>query len=78
MEFLVDLNKVEDIKTFVRLAGLYDCDIMVKNRSRAFVVDGSSIMAMFSLDLSNPVIVNIDDIEAGESFKNDVWKFVID
>lgn len=78
MEFSVDLNKVEDIKTFVEKAGMYDCDIMVRNTARNFVVDGSSVMGMFSLDLSTPVIVRIDDIEAAESFKNDIWKFVID
>lgn len=77
MEFLVDLNKVEDVKTFVRFAELYDCDIIVKNQERAFSVDGSSIMAMFSLDLSRPVMVHIENIEAGESFKNDIYKFVV-
>lgn len=77
MEFLVDLNKVEDVKTFVRFAEMYDCDIIVKNRERAFAVDGSSIMAVFSLDLSKPVVVHIEDCEAGELFKNDIYKFVV-
>lgn len=78
MEFLVDLNKVEDVKTFVRFAEIYEVDIIVRNQERAFAVDGSSIMAMFSLDLSRPVIVHIEDIEIGESFKNDVFKFVVE
>lgn len=77
MEFTVDLNRVEDVKTFVKYASLYDVDILVKNLDRSFTVDGSSLMGMFSLDLGNPVVVHIDDVEAGESFKDDVSKFVL-
>lgn len=77
MEFLVDLNKVEDVKTFVKCAEAYDVDIIVRNQERAFAVDGSSIMAMFSLDLSKPVRVEINDVEVGERFKKDVSKFVL-
>ena len=78
MEFLVDLNKVEDVKKFVRFAELYNVDIIVRNQDRNFAVDGSSIMAMFSLDLSTPVIVYIEDIEAAESFKNDIYKLIVE
>lgn len=76
MELIVDLNKVEDVKKFVKCAERYDVDIIVRNRERAFAVDGSSIMAMFSLDLSQPVIVDIKDNEAAESFKQDISKFI--
>jgi phosphotransferase system HPr-like phosphotransfer protein len=78
VEFYVDLNKIEDIKTFVNTAESYDCDIIVKNKERIFSVDGSSLMGVMSLDLSQPVLVQISDVEAGESFKNDVYKVVID
>ena len=78
MEFLVDLNKVEDVKKFVRLASIYDCGIDVCSQDRHFTVDGSSIMGMFSLDLSKPVLVSVKDIEAAESFKNDIYKMIIE
>lgn len=78
MEFLVNLNQVEDVKTFVKLAGTYNCDIMVKNMERGFAVDGGSIMGMFSLDLSKPVAVHIGDEKAGRKFKEDVAKFVVE
>lgn len=78
MDFLVDLNKVEDVKAFVRCAELYDTDIIVRNQDRNFAVDGSSIMAMFSLDLSRPVVVHIEDVAIGERFKNDVVDFVVE
>lgn len=78
MEFLVDLNKVEDVKAFVRCAELYDTDIIVRNQDRNFAVDGSSIMAMFSLDLSRPVLVHIEDETIGNKFKKDVIEFVVE
>lgn len=77
MNFLVDLNLVENVKQFVKYAEKYDKDIIVKNMDRAFIVDGSSIMAMFSLDLSKPVIVEIQDRETAESFMNDVKDFIV-
>ena len=78
MEFLVDLNKVEDVKTFVRFAELYDTDIIVRNQDKKFAIDGSSIMGLFSLDLSRLVVVHIEDVAIGERFKNDVVDFVVE
>lgn len=77
MEFLIDLNKVEDVKEFVRLAEIYDTNIIVSSQDRNFAVDGSSLMGVFSLDLSKPVVVRITNKEAGESFKEKIEKFVI-
>lgn len=77
MEFVVDLNKVEDVKEFVRVAGMYDTNIIVSSQDRNFAVDGSSIMGIFSLDLSNPVIVRVSDKEAGEAFRESIEKLVM-
>lgn len=77
MEFMVDLNKVEDVKEFVRVAGMFDTNIIVGSQDRNFAVDGSSLMGIFSLDLSNPVVVRITDKDAGEAFKEAVEKFVM-
>lgn len=77
MEFLVDLNKVEDVKEFVRLAEVYDTNIIVSSQDRNFAVDGTSLMGIFSLDLSKPVVVHVADKEAGDTFKEAIEKFVI-
>lgn len=77
MEFLVDLNKVEDVKEFARIAGLYDANIVVSNQNRNYIVDGSSLMGLFSLDLSKPVVVHTEVVEVGEALKKDIKKFVI-
>lgn len=78
MDFFVDIRGVEDVKTFVKKAEKYECDIMVKNYGRAFTVDGSSIMGIFSLNLLEPVIVHIEDNEIAEKFQEDVIDFVIE
>lgn len=77
MKFCVDLNKVEDVKNFVKKAEKYDYDIIVRSQDRVFAVDGTSIIGLFSLDLSKPVEVEIKDDEAGELFKNDIYGFLL-
>ena len=78
MEFLVNLNMVEDVKKFVSIAEKQDFDILIKNQGRAIVIDAKSIMGVFSLDLSNPVIVVVYDEKLGEGFKDAVKEFVVE
>lgn len=78
MEFLVNLNMVEDVKKFVDIAGKQDFDILIKNQGRAIVIDAKSIMGVFSLDLSNPVIVVVYDETLGKGFKDAVKEFVVE
>lgn len=77
MRFFVDLNKVDDIKFFVKQAERYDCDIIVKNKDRIFSIDGTSIMGLFSLNLSEPVEVIIKNEEAAESFQREIYKLLV-
>lgn len=77
MKFFVDLNKVDDIKFFVKQAERYDCDIIVKNKDRIFSIDGTSIMGLFSLNLSEPVEVIIKNEEAAESFQREIYKLLV-
>lgn len=77
MKFYVDLNKIDDIKTFVKNAERYDCDIVVRNSGRIFAIDGTSLMGMFSLNLSEPVEVEINDSEVAKLFKEDVYTMVV-
>ena len=77
IEFQVDLNKVEDVKELVRCASKYDTDILVHNQERTYTVDASSIMAVFSLDLSKPIVVEINESEAAELFKDDIYAMLV-
>ena len=77
MKFYVDLNKVDDIKAFVKNAEKYDCDIVVRNKDRVFAIDGTSLIGLFSLNLSEPVEVEIKDNEAAELFQDDIYAMLV-
>lgn len=77
MKFYVDLNKIDDIKFFVKHTEKYGCDIVVRNKDRVFAVDGTSIMGLFSLNLSEPVEVEINDNKKAEAFKQDIHRMIV-
>lgn len=78
MEFKVDLNKVTDVKKFVEKASLYDADITVRNADRKWEIDGKSIMGLFSLDLSKPVLVEINDDFIANDFMEEAEELVVE
>ncbi len=54
----VNLNSVEKVKEFVADVSRFEEDIdLVSGR---FIVDAKSIMGIFSLDLSKPLILNVN------------------
>lgn len=60
--FEVCLPTVNDVKNFVDITTRIQCEVDVL--SGRYVVDGKSIMALFSVDLSRPIKVVILDGEA--------------
>lgn len=51
------LNSVDKVKSFVNDIQRFDCDFdLVSGR---YVIDAKSIMGIFSLDLSQPIELNI-------------------
>ena len=65
----IQLKTIEDVYEFVRIATGYNTDIDV--RQKYYVVNGKSILGVFSLDLTQPVqiIVNNGDYSQFEKFK---------
>lgn len=57
-EFMVLLDSVNKVKNFVDLA--QKCEGSVAVYSGKYIVDGKSIMGMYSLDLVHPVKVEIE------------------
>ena len=52
------LNSIDKVKSFVNDISKFDCDFdLVSGR---YVIDAKSIMGIFSLDLSKPLILNAD------------------
>lgn len=59
------LNKVDDIKAFVNKAGTLESDISIHSDYR-FIVDGKSLMGLFSLDTSKVVGMDFLEKKIGE------------
>ena len=56
-EFLITLSSIDDVRQFVNAATRCTCEVdVLSGRS---VVDAKSIMGLFSLDLSQPVKVEV-------------------
>ena len=68
-EIKILLNSINDVKYFVNAATeqLFDIDIV----SGRYVVDAKSIMGIFSIDLTKPIMIEVhgSDEEAAEFFE---------
>ena len=51
------LNTIERVKKFASITNVFKCDIDVEQSK--YKVDGKSLMGLFSLDLTEPVVVKI-------------------
>ena len=57
-ETKIFLGSIEKVKDFVNEVSRLDCDVDIV--SGRYVIDAKSIMGIFSLDLSKPLIMNAD------------------
>lgn len=71
----IKLVLAEDIKKFVNEARTFASDINV--RSGNYVVDGKSILGLFSINTSNPIEIELvsSDLEEIEKFNVMISKF---
>lgn len=71
----IKLALAEDIKKFVNEARTFTSDINV--RSGNYVVDGKSILGLFSINTSNPIEIELvsSDLEETEKFNVMISKF---
>lgn len=69
------LSSINNVKDFVNVVSKYDFDVDLT--SGRYVVDAKSIMGIFSLDLSQPIKVEVhsDDCEA---FMAELKPFIVD
>ena len=54
---VIKLNSIEKVKNFVSRVSTFDCDVDILYGR--YIIDATSIMGIFSLDLTNPVTVMI-------------------
>ena len=74
-ELMIRLSTIQDVNRFVKIVSAADHEIDLS--SGRYVVDGKSIMGIFSLDLLNPIKMTIhgDNIEG---ILAEVADFVVD
>ena len=63
----ISLDSIEKIKSFVNTIAVYPYDFDLA--SGRYIVDATSIMGIFSLDLSEPITLNIHTSEDAEELK---------
>ena len=58
----INLDSTTDVKNFVNLVIKYSCDVdLISGR---YVVDAKSILGVFSLDLTKPIVVEAEGEDA--------------
>ena len=57
--YYVNLSKFESVRRCVEVSSSKSCSCVLK--SGKYVVDAKSILGIFSLDLSKPVILEVED-----------------
>ena len=60
----ISLEMAQKVKEFVNVAQDYPCEILLK--SGKYVVDAKSILGIFSLDLSQPITVEVYEEDCDE------------
>ena len=75
IEKTIKLSRIEDVKKFVEASLMRDFDIDLI--SGKYVVDGKSIMGIFSLDLTSPIVMRAN-CENDAEFMEIVSKYTID
>lgn len=58
-KYYVDLSRFESVKRFVELSSGKICFVLLK--SGKYVVNAKSVLGIFSLDLSRPVELEVED-----------------
>ena len=72
----IKLNSIDDVKNFVQAASQFNSDIdLVSSR---YVIDAKSILGLFSLDLSHPVTLRIEDDKEADDIIETMKEFIVE
>ncbi len=72
--FNISLNSIDSVKNFVNQVCKYDFDVDLT--SGRYVVDAKSIMGIFSLDLTKPILLEAHT--DSEKIKEDMKGFIVE
>ena len=70
----IKLSLAENVKTFVNIVNKYPYDVDL--RAGRHVVDAKSILGIFSLDLSKPIAMEVND-DACDDLLEEIKPFII-
>ena len=71
----ISLSLAEGVKKFVNIVNKYPYDIDL--RSGRFVVDAKSILGIFSLDLSKPIVLEVHS-DTCTDLLDDLKNYIVD
>lgn len=74
-EIYVDLNNINNIFVFTQAAATVSAKMYIK--SGKYIVDAKSIMGIYSLNLSEPILVEIEDNEFPKTFIKQIENFIV-
>jgi len=72
----ISLTSIIHVKTFVNILAMYPGDFDIS--SARYVVDAKSIMGIFSLDLSQPLLLNIHDDSNADEVLESLKEFIVE
>lgn len=72
-EFKVSLNTIDKVKEFVNDVAKFDTDFDLV--SGKYIINAKSIMGIFSLDLSQPIVLRVGDVS--DEIVGTLAKFIV-
>jgi phosphotransferase system HPr-like phosphotransfer protein len=72
----VSLNSIDKVKTFVNVINTFDGDFDLA--SDRYVIDAKSIMGIFSLDITNPLRLDIHNDSEVDAVKTALADYLVD
>ena len=71
----ISLNSIDKVKTFCEIVARFDCDLdLVSGR---YIIDAKSIMGIFSLDISKPLLLRVEDLDEQDAFDKVIAEYAI-
>lgn len=58
-DIVIRLSTIDEVKEFVKIVSEFEGEVILK--SGRYVVDAKSILGIFSIDLSKPIVVSIEN-----------------
>ncbi len=76
-EFMIRLNSVDEINSFIRLANLCPCDVHISTGNKT--CNAKAYMGVFSLDFDDPLLVTVEGTaEQCDSLRQSIAPFVVE